>query len=105
SRDGGNGVVDVLSAVVEAGKAEPLFGVSRDNPKSYSPSTDQIPPRHRYFISRYSSIPYFEPSRPSPEDFMPPKGATSVEIRPVLIPTMPYSSASATRTTRLRPRA
>jgi hypothetical protein len=27
----------------------------------------------------------------------PPKGATAVEIRPVLTPTMPYSSAPATR--------
>lgn len=26
--------------------------------------------------SRYSSIPYFEPSRPSPDCFTPPKGAT-----------------------------
>ena len=31
---------------------------------------------------------------------MPPKGATSVEMRPVLMPTMPYSSASDTRQTR-----
>src|SRR5260221_554584 len=30
----------------------------------------------------------------------PPNGATSVEMIPVLMPTMPYSSASATRQTR-----
>src|SRR5262245_31746617 len=55
------------------------------------------PPRHRYLISRNSSIPYFDPSRPSPDSLTPPNGATSVEISPVLMPTMPYSSASATR--------
>ncbi len=54
-------------------------------------------PRQRYLISTNSSIPYFDPSRPSPDSLTPPNGATSVEIRPVLIPTMPYSSASATR--------
>src|SRR5438093_5322509 len=52
---------------------------------------------HRYLISRNSSIPYFDPSRPRPDSFMPPNGATSVEMMPVLMPTMPYSSASATR--------
>ena len=31
---------------------------------------------------------------------MPPNGATSVEMNPVLMPTMPNSSASATRHTR-----
>lgn len=56
---------------------------------------------HIYLISTYSSMPYFEPSRPMPEAFMPPKGATSVEMRPVLMPTMPYSSAPPTRQTRL----
>ena len=45
-------------------------------------------------------MPWREPSRPRPDCFTPPKGATSVEMRPVLIPTMPYSSASATRHTR-----
>ena len=45
-------------------------------------------------------MPYFEPSRPMPDSFMPPNGATSVEMKPVLMPTMPYSSASATRQTR-----
>ena len=61
---------------------------------------DQIPPMHRYFTSRNSSKPYFEPSRPIPDSFIPPKGATSVEIKPVLTPMMPNSSASATRQTR-----
>ena len=42
-------------------------------------------------------MPYFEPSRPSRDSFMPPNGATSVEMMPSLMPTMPYSSASATR--------
>jgi hypothetical protein len=41
-------------------------------------------------------MPYFEPSRPMPLSFMPPKGAISVEMRPSLMPTMPYSGASAT---------
>jgi hypothetical protein len=47
-------------------------------------------------------MPYFEPSRPMPLSFMPPKGAISVEMMPSLMPTMPYSSASATR--QMRPR-
>src|SRR5262249_52423786 len=58
---------------------------------------DQIPPMQRYLISRNSSSPYFDPSRPRPDSFTPPNGATSVEMIPVLRPTMPYSSASATR--------
>src|SRR5207237_370374 len=39
---------------------------------------DQVstPPMHRYLISSHSSIPYFDPSRPMPDSFMPPKGAT-----------------------------
>ena len=37
-----------------------------------------------------------------PDCFMPPKGAASDDMRPVLMPTMPYSRASATRQTRLR---
>ena len=45
-------------------------------------------------------MPYFEPSRPMPDSLTPPNGATSVEMMPVLMPTMPYSSASATRQTR-----
>src|SRR5690606_13661843 len=62
-------------------------------------------PRHRYLSSRYSSMPYLLPSRPRPKAFTPPKGATSLEMIPVLMPTMPYSSASATRNTRDRSRA
>jgi hypothetical protein len=42
-------------------------------------------------------MPYFEPSRPMPLSFMPPKGTISVEMMPSLMPTMPYSSASAIR--------
>src|SRR5262249_52940611 len=68
--------------------------------KSPRNEADQIPPMQRYLISRKSSMPYFEPSRPVPDSFMPPKGATSVEIIPVLMPTMPYSTCSATRQTR-----
>ena len=45
-------------------------------------------------------MPYLEPSRPLPDSFTPPKGATSVEMMPSLMPTMPYSNASATRQTR-----
>jgi len=71
--------------------------VDHGRPTDSSPAFCQTPPKHRYLISRYSSIPYFEPSRPSPDSFTPPNGATSVEINPVLIPTIPYSSPSATR--------
>src|SRR5271165_2227208 len=56
-----------------------------------------MPPMQRYLTSRNSSMPYFEPSRPMPLSFMPPKGAISVEMMPSLMPTMPYSRASATR--------
>ena len=58
------------------------------------------PPMHMYLISRKSSMPYFEPSRPMPDSLTPPNGATSVEMMPVLMPTMPDSMASATRQTR-----
>src|SRR5471032_2786476 len=57
-----------------------------------------------YFISMYSSRPYFDPSRPMPDCLTPPKGATSVDMIPSLIPTMPVSSASATRHARPRSR-
>lgn len=64
------------------------------------PSPPQaMPPMQTYFVSRNSSMPYFEPSRPSPESLTPPNGASAVDIRPVLTPTIPYSSASATRNT------
>src|SRR5205814_4945814 len=55
------------------------------------------PPMQRYLISSHSSMPYFDPSRPMPDSLTPPNGATSVEITPVLMPRMPYSSASETR--------
>src|SRR5205085_11193593 len=61
---------------------------------------DSMPPIARYLISSHSSIPYLEPSRPIPDSFTPPNGATSVEMMPTLIPTMPDSSPSATRHTR-----
>jgi hypothetical protein len=38
----------------------------------------------------------FRASRPMPLSFMPPNGAISVEMIPSLMPTMPYSSPSAT---------
>src|SRR5471032_2490805 len=57
-----------------------------------------------YFSSVYSSRPYFDPSRPRPDCLTPPKGATSVDMIPSLIPTMPVSSASATRHARPRSR-
>ena len=56
-----------------------------------------MPPKHTYFTCTNSSMPYIEPSRPRPDCFTPPKGATSVVMSPVLTPTIPYSSASATR--------
>src|SRR5438046_10673531 len=59
-----------------------------------------MPPMQTYLTSMYSSIPYLEPSRPIPDCLTPPKGATSVVIKPVFTPTIPYSSASATRQTR-----
>ena len=37
-----------------------------------------------------------------PDSLTPPKGATSEEMKPVLMPTIPYSSASATRHVRSR---
>jgi hypothetical protein len=42
-------------------------------------------------------MPYFEPSWPMPLSFMPPNGAISVEMRPSLMPTLPYSRSSARR--------
>jgi hypothetical protein len=49
-------------------------------------------------------IPYFEPFATDTAFLDTPKGATSVEMRPVLSPTMPYSSASVTRHERARSR-
>jgi acyl-CoA reductase-like NAD-dependent aldehyde dehydrogenase len=54
-------------------------------------------PTQTYFTSTYSSIPRCEPSRPMPDSFMPPKGATVVDISASFAPTMPYSSASLMR--------
>ena len=59
-----------------------------------------MPPKQMYFTSTYSSMPYFEPSRPSPDCLTPPNGATCVVMRPVFTPTIPYSSCSATRQAR-----
>src|SRR5947209_2767316 len=64
-----------------------------------------IPPIATYLTSRNSSIPYLEPSRPRPEAFIPPNGATAVETMPSLTPTMPYSRASLTRKMRPTSRA
>ena len=50
-------------------------------------------------------MPYLEPSRPEPDSFTPPNGATSVEMMPSLMPTMPYSRPSATRQMRPMSRA
>ena len=58
------------------------------------------PASARYLVSMYSARPWLEPSRPTPDNFTPPNGATSVEIIPVLTPTMPYSSCLDTRQTR-----
>lgn len=61
--------------------------------------------RQTYFVSRYSSMPRCEPSRPMPDCLTPPNGASSVEMMPVFTPTIPYSSASETRCTRPTSRA
>lgn len=55
-----------------------------------------------YLISRNSRMPSWPPSRPKPLCLTPPKGAAGSEIRPRLMPTIPASSASATRMARLR---
>jgi hypothetical protein len=65
----------------------------------------QIPPSARYLISRYSSIPYFDPSRPMPDCLTPPNGAASFASAGVFTPTIPASSASPTRKTRPMSRA
>jgi hypothetical protein len=56
-----------------------------------------ISPTHRYFISKYSAMPWRDPSRPSPDCLTPPKGTCSVAMMPTLMPTIPYSKASLTR--------
>ena len=57
-----------------------------------------------YVVSRYSSMPSKPPSRPKPLAFTPPNGAAGLDSRPVLTPTMPNSSASATLIVRARSR-
>ena len=42
-------------------------------------------------------MPWCEPSRPRPLCFTPPKGATSFEIRPQLMPIIPDSIAADAR--------
>src|SRR5471030_740317 len=60
-------------------------------------SVNYSPPMWKALTSRYSSRPYLLPSRPRPDCLMPPNGATSMEMMPVLSPTMPNSSASPNR--------
>lgn len=50
-----------------------------------------------YLMSTNGSIPYFEPSRPSPLSLIPPNGAHAVESAVSFTPTMPYRRAAATR--------
>ena len=57
-----------------------------------------------YLVSRYSSMPSLPPSRPMPDAFTPPNGAPALETTPWLRPSMPVSSASATRNARFRSR-
>src|SRR5690606_29885351 len=47
------------------------------------------PPSITYLSSVNSSTPWRDPSRPMPDCFIPPNGATSVEIAPAFTPTMP----------------
>ena len=99
-RDRRNGAFPTLKGLSAfIGVISAFIGV----PKKFAritPSLPHNPPRHTYLISRKSSIPYFDPSRPRPDCFTPPKGATSLEKMPVFTPTMPVSSASDTRMTR-----
>src|SRR5690606_21966731 len=55
-----------------------------------------------YTVSRYSSRPASPPSRPRPDCFTPPNGALASDTMPRLIPIMPASTSSATRTARSR---
>ncbi len=57
-----------------------------------------------YLVSVNSSSPSCPPSRPSPDCFTPPNGAAGSDTTPRLMPTMPDSSASATRSDRRRSR-
>src|SRR5712691_7329088 len=67
-------------------------------PSTYSEVPN--PPIATYFTFKYSSSPWRAPSRPIPDSFTPPNGATSVEMTPSFTPTIPHSSAAATRHTR-----
>ena len=82
-----------------------LRGGQRRHEQQRGGEDPHTPPMLTYLICTKSSMPYFEPSRPTPDCLTPPKGATSVEMRPVFTPTMPASSASATRQTRPMSRA
>lgn len=53
------------------------------------------PSQQRYLTSVNSSMPRCDPSRPSPLCLIPPNGATSFEINPQFIPTMPASTLAA----------
>ena len=44
-----------------------------------------IPPKQRYFQSVYSSMPWWEPSRPRPDSLTPPKAAYKVQRNRVLV--------------------
>ena len=70
-------------------RAADALRAARDDDDAVGKPHRSIPPMARYLISSQSSMPYFEPSRPMPDSFMPPNGATSVETKPVLMPTMP----------------
>ena len=70
-------------------RAADSLRAARDDDDAIGKPHRSIPPMARYLISSQSSMPYFEPSRPIPDSFMPPNGATSVETKPVLMPTMP----------------
>ena len=65
-------------------------------------------PRHQltamYLVSVNSSNPSWPPSRPIPDCLTPPKGAAGSETTPRLIPIIPASRASATRSERRRSR-
>ena len=54
-------------------------------------------PRQTYLISRYSSMPYLEPSLPMPDCLKPPNGIASDDTIPSLTPIIPTSNSSATR--------
>lgn len=75
-----------------------LLKLQRSSPSCWVVLSEDFykPPKQTYLISKYSSMPYFEPSRPKPDCFTPPKGHSTEEIIPSLTPTIPTSSCSAT---------